>query len=48
MPALPDEIACDDFGLDRDAALSNLRDGLLRECSFVSEPAQADADSKED
>jgi hypothetical protein len=48
MPALPGEIACDDFGIDRDVALSSLRDDLLREYGFVSESAQADADSKED
>ena len=48
MPALLGEIACDDFGLDRDAALNSLRDGLLREYSFVTESTQADANSKED
>jgi len=48
MPALPGEIAFDDYDFDRDAALSRLPDDFLREHGFVSESAQADADSKED
>jgi hypothetical protein len=47
-PALPREIVCDDFGSGRDTAISRLHNGALREHGFVSESAQADADSKKD
>jgi hypothetical protein len=44
----PNQTPKNDFGHDRNADLSRLRDDLLREHSFVTESTQADADSKED